>query len=196
MKFLNLLGQKFYRLTVVERIANGPRGVVRWRCLCDCGVETEVRTAQLRDGTKKSCGCLLKDVLHARAKPGRGGFSAAYACYRFTAKNRGFAFELSREAARRLMLQNCAYCGAAPSNVAKANGCSLRTQEVSTFIYNGIDRVNNDLGYTPENCVSCCSTCNRMKLDHSLEKFLDQVNRIAVHTKTLPMSLTSASPAA
>jgi 5-methylcytosine-specific restriction endonuclease McrA len=30
----------------------------------------------------------------------------------------------------------------------------------------GIDRVDNSIGYTPDNCVPCCTQCNRIKLDH------------------------------
>jgi hypothetical protein len=42
----------------------------------------------------------------------------------------------------------------------------------------GVDRVDNTIGYIPSNCVSCCSTCNFMKLNYSVEEFLDQVLKI------------------
>lgn len=39
---------------------------------------------------------------------------------------------------------------------------------------NGIDRVNNDLGYTKENCVPACWKCNRMKHFYHPEFFLEK----------------------
>lgn len=32
-----------------------------WKCLCDCGKEVYIRTADLKRGHCKSCGCLLID---------------------------------------------------------------------------------------------------------------------------------------
>lgn len=59
---LNLLGQRFGRLTV---IASSPSlRYARWRCLCDCGAECVVSTQLLRmgkDGTR-SCGCLRRET--------------------------------------------------------------------------------------------------------------------------------------
>ena len=39
---------------------------------------------------------------------------------------------------------------------------------------NGIDRMDNSAGYTNENCVSCCWTCNRMKHISSTEFFIEK----------------------
>jgi hypothetical protein len=39
------------------------------------------------------------------------------------------------------------------------------------YIYNGVDRVNNSLGYTKDNCKPCCKMCNKMKGTMSLEEF-------------------------
>lgn len=55
-KKLDLTGQRFGRLTVLEPAANiGPR--TAWRCRCDCGEETTVITQRLRSGRQTSCGC-------------------------------------------------------------------------------------------------------------------------------------------
>lgn len=55
MKFIDLTGKKFGRLTVVERVAYVGRS--KWRCLCDCGSYTEVLGNTLQVGDTKSCGC-------------------------------------------------------------------------------------------------------------------------------------------
>lgn len=60
-RFEDLTGQKFDRLMVIER-APSEKGVL-WRCACDCGSEKEVivKTADLKSGAKRSCGCLLDE---------------------------------------------------------------------------------------------------------------------------------------
>jgi len=60
---------------------------------------------------------------------------------------RGYGdFQLNFDEFSEIVQKSCHYC-----NYIKEN-------EV-----NGIDRVNNDLGYTKENCVPSCWKCNRMK---------------------------------
>ena len=67
---LDLTGQKFNQLTVIEVAEKTPRATF-WRCLCDCGTETKVSTNDLTSGHTKSCGCLrrksnAKDLLGQR----------------------------------------------------------------------------------------------------------------------------------
>lgn len=61
-KLDDLTGQKFGKLTVIERSEdkidkNGNRFVM-WKCICDCGKETLAYACSLRNGSTKSCGCL------------------------------------------------------------------------------------------------------------------------------------------
>lgn len=56
----NLTGQKFGRLTAINDIGKTTRGRV-WRCVCECGQETESVSTYLKNGHKKSCGCLHAD---------------------------------------------------------------------------------------------------------------------------------------
>lgn len=55
---MDLTGQRFHFLTVVERAAPGDRPGVRWRCMCACGNEKLVYASDLRrKKPTKSCGC-------------------------------------------------------------------------------------------------------------------------------------------
>ena len=56
--FLNLVGQKFGKLTVLERVENNFYGHVCYKCKCDCGGEVVVDASNLRQGTTNSCGCI------------------------------------------------------------------------------------------------------------------------------------------
>jgi hypothetical protein len=57
MRSIDLTGQKYGLLTVIER-EKTVGGKARWRCLCECGNEHVVNASDLRSGNTKSCGCL------------------------------------------------------------------------------------------------------------------------------------------
>ena len=55
---IDLIGQKYGKLTILERVENIGYGQVSWLCQCDCGNKTIVTSNALRSGNTKSCGCL------------------------------------------------------------------------------------------------------------------------------------------
>jgi hypothetical protein len=93
--------------------------------------------------------------------------------YKKGARDRNLLFNLPREDIEKLIIQNCYYCGALPSERNVASRCKL--------ICNGIDRVDNNLGYFVENCVSSCKICNKMKSNMSEQDFLNHCCRVANH---------------
>ena len=60
-KFIDLTGQRFGRLVVIERAANSNAGSARWNCMCDCGGKATVVGGGLRSGHTKSCGCIKNE---------------------------------------------------------------------------------------------------------------------------------------
>lgn len=72
---IDVTGQQFARLTAIERGPDHftPKGllVVRWRCRCECGKETLVPSADLRNGKVRSCGCLARDLSAERCRSAR-----------------------------------------------------------------------------------------------------------------------------
>ena len=62
-KLIDITGQKFNSLLVLERAKNNGKKVT-WKCMCDCGNEVIVQGDILKSGAKKSCGCKRsKDLL-------------------------------------------------------------------------------------------------------------------------------------
>jgi hypothetical protein len=57
--------------------------------------------------------------------------------------------------------QTCFYCG-----------------EMDRNGFNGVDRVDNDIGYTHENSVPCCRDCNYMKGNVSVDVFNNRIEHI------------------
>lgn len=87
--------------------------------------------------------------------------------YKTRAKNKKFDFELSEEKFHEITSGPCYLCG----------------KEESLEHKNGLDRVNNSIGYVLENVQSCCGECNFMKRQLSLEKFLEKLNDIFSNTE-------------
>lgn len=59
-KLLDLTGERYGRLTVVEEVAR--KGYTRrWLCKCDCGNERIVTQPNLRNGHTTSCGCVQRE---------------------------------------------------------------------------------------------------------------------------------------
>lgn len=56
-RLIDLTGQRFGHLVVIECAGRNERRESLWRCLCDCGNESIVRGDVLRRGTTESCGC-------------------------------------------------------------------------------------------------------------------------------------------
>lgn len=96
-------------------------------------------------------------------------FDSVYNDYRMKARGiRGLNFTLTREQFKIITQQNCFYCGTKPKNKWVYH---KRCSKDGNYIYNGIDRVNNDIGYMIENCVPCCKKCNTAKSNFALDEF-------------------------
>jgi 5-methylcytosine-specific restriction endonuclease McrA len=54
-----MIGQKFNSLTVLRESNRKEHNKKRWICQCDCGMQSEVITSKLKNGTTKTCGCRI-----------------------------------------------------------------------------------------------------------------------------------------
>lgn len=85
-----------------------------------------------------------------------------------SAEVRRIPFELTFEQFKSIIKEPCYLCG-----FTSANGDDNKL--------NGADRVDNNIGYTLNNCKPCCWTCNRMKRDMDRGDFLDHIINILTH---------------
>jgi hypothetical protein len=61
VKLIDMTGQVFGKLTVIERTGSSKGGgLAIWKCQCECGNEPLIVGASLRRGTSRSCGCAYK----------------------------------------------------------------------------------------------------------------------------------------
>jgi len=178
-KDINLVGMVFGRLTVKSN-AGRRDGCRYWNCLCLCGRQTVVKTAELRNRSVISCGCSKVDRLKAKHKAwGESCMLDVVCSYRHNAKVKGLECSLSVDEFSSLFAGNCYYCGRPPSNVKRRNN------RHGPFVYNGVDRIDNAVGYVPGNVVSCCKKCNYKKSNDNQSEFLEWVRSIAdLHPST------------
>lgn len=66
MKILDLTGQRFGRLTVIERTGTATDGQKTYLCKCDCGNEKVITSGNLRSGHTTSCGCASSKITSQR----------------------------------------------------------------------------------------------------------------------------------
>ena len=89
------------------------------------------------------------------------------------AKARDISFFLSHKEFENLVFKNCAYCGSSPSRIIKSS--------INEIKVNGIDRIDSNGDYVYENCITCCTLCNRLKSDMNRIEFLEHIAKIAKH---------------
>lgn len=185
MKFEDLTGKKFGRMLVVNRAPNNKHGHTFYNCLCDCGEKRICSAADLKRGHRQSCGCLRKEVcgLTHRLPEGEAAFNNLYSAYRRGAKDRGFIFNLTPESFKTIVAGKCHYCGAGPSLKIYNDKTVLAKGVNGNFIYTGVDRKDNNAGYTVENSVPCCKICNFAKGTMSYDEFLTYIQRLVAFNK-------------
>lgn len=166
-----LEGQKFGDLLIKNIYSGEGYRTIKYLCLCDCGKEC-IKSHTCFKFKKslafnKHCGCKRKDPNQVSVLQ-----RAVFKNNKFQSFNRNYAWELEFQEWLELTQQDCFYCGGKPQNKAS------RPQYKEPFYYNGVDRVDNTKGYTPDNCVPCCKQCNGAKSDYTLEEFTTWVRNI------------------
>ena len=184
----DIVGSRFGRLFIKKYIGykntTNNRKDHYYLAACDCGnKDVEVGRHSITSGLRKSCGCLRTDSIE-RLKNFNGshtkvGYKAKhinklYAQYRRSAKNREYIFDLSKEEFSKLIEKPCYYCGSLPVNIH-------HDINYDTFLFNGIDRIDNNIGYTTSNVVTCCKWCNRAKSTRTINEFYGWINTVYAH---------------
>jgi 5-methylcytosine-specific restriction endonuclease McrA len=172
MKKLDMIiGTKFNRLTLLEIInitnkynRKERKGIFQ----CDCGNKRTISLCVVKQGKQKSCGCYKP----GRLEYGESSFKQLYKDYKVGAKRRKRFFSLTENQFKILTKSNCYYCGSKPNQIFK------HPRSYGEYIYNGIDRIDNNKNYTIDNCVTCCKICNICKGKLSQEIFMKQCEKI------------------
>ena len=87
-----------------------------------------------------------------------------FAMYRSSAKVRHLGFTISFKQFMKFWQQPCFYCGNIPTTI-------------------GLDRIDNDKGYTMDNIVPCCGDCNFAKKNRDVMTYVTHCALVIHHFK-------------
>ena len=101
--------------------------------------------------------------------------NAYYLWYKDKAKERGIEWGLEANPGQfTIVTTQCVYCGAFPCRKVRGRG---KTRGYA----HGLDRIDNSRGYTEDNIVACCYTCNRAKGTLSMKDWQEWADRFVAH---------------
>jgi hypothetical protein len=182
----DLEGKRFGKLIVLEYIyLNNKHKTRGWRCKCDCGNETNVRTNHLTRGKIQSCGCLREIKRKGNSKyygdiPGRYWYSVTK-----VAKLRNIELNITIEDAWNVFLKQNKKC--------KLTGKILVFREFIKQEPNGkciysegtasLDRIDSTKGYTIDNIQWLHKMVQEMKWDYNQKDFIEMCNLISEYNK-------------
>ncbi len=150
-------------------------GRVKWEMRCvDCG-HIDVRVPRHTERSEKE-GHIISCKGCDRLTPKQVFMNRVSRTYKTNATKRDLQFRLSKQDIKILLESNCHYCGVEPSNVAKD-----KDYPEYEFVYQGIDRIDNDLDYVPFNVVPCCKPCNTAKSNRDYEDYVRWLKQSVSH---------------
>jgi len=178
----DLVGTKFGKLLVTGR--SNRHGRTEWECLCDCGSSRTVRHTDLIVGRVTMCSfeSKLKSDLRTRKTNGESSWNRHFKVYQSSANKREIDFKLSKQEFMSITSKDCYHCGAKPRLINYTK--KKLDPDWGNIRANGIDRLDNNMGYTANNCVPCCKPCNNSKLDQTQEEFCSWIKRAYEHMKS------------
>ena len=195
------IGERHGKLIVTDIAYSDGLGKTMVNVECDCGKSAIQRLGALVSGVTKSCGCEsllarkrnVKVMQSKRPKDMKSHVSpfewtiitALMGYSRRAARNHTplpVPFELTREEYIKIINGNCHYCGEGHCDSRGFKYSRIQDSHIHQGkIYKcvGIDRLDSQKGYTSDNSVPCCETCNRMKMDLEVNTFIRKCKKIA-----------------
>jgi hypothetical protein len=152
-------GMRFERLVVEERAGTSKCGSILWHCKCDCGNETTVSSADLKRGSTRSCGCLLRESgrangIKSRTSHGDSRHGLYHRLYKIW---QGVKARCTIQSATGFLNyggRGIAVCEEWANDYSAFKKWALENgyKPDAKFGECTIDRIDNDGNYCPENC--------------------------------------------
>lgn len=179
-KYFIEANKKYGEYTTIEEVVyTNPSGTTekRWKCQKDNGDIHFIRGRILGQKVDMlSIKAEQNEILEKNNLHQIGLRNRYYSEYKDNAKKRNYPFNISFEEFNTMIIQDCYYCGSEPSISEGLN--KRRDKNQPLLKTNGVDRIDSNIGYEIDNCVTCCSMCNKMKNTYTTEEFLNHIYKI------------------
>lgn len=169
-----VVGLKLKTWTVEAELPGPDR---KLKVVCECGYVTFPPAHRFFGAARQKYGCQRCSPKVRRAEnhprfqgPGHAGINYYLRTLRKNASARGLELALTDDQALAISKMDCTFCGEPPT---KPWGWSRS----GIVLLNGIDRWDNDVGYTTENALPCCHFCNYAKRTLSGQEFMQRIER-------------------
>ncbi len=184
----NMIGCKFGRLTVIERVSKNGRGY--YKCKCECGNEITTRADQLKNGRTKSCGCYNSDKAKsgdARRTHGQHGTRL----YRIWQGMHGRCYIISHPAYKYYGERGISICDDWKNDFQSFYDWALSNGYSDSLT---IDRINVNGNYEPLNCrwVTRKRQMNNTRNNHFIN-YNGEIHTIAEWSTITGISATKIS---
>lgn len=142
---LDLAGQRFSRLYVIEKEGKDSHGHYFWKCICDCGRVVSKRSNSLKTNNSSSCGCLRREITGGLKKSHGKSSTREYAVWR----------SMRRRCNNSKDKSYFDYGGRGIKVCSRWNEFSLFLKDMGERPSNkhSIERLDNNKGYEPSNCT-------------------------------------------
>jgi hypothetical protein len=147
---IDIIGKKYNYLTVISRHGTKFKDIY-YNCLCDCGTYKIIRGFSVKSGETKSCGCYFRKIASKNMKKNRKSLNFKHGKY--------------KKVEYQSWLNMKARCkGKTKKNNYLKRGITVCDEWINSFEqfykdmgdrpskYHSIDRIDNDKGYSKENC--------------------------------------------
>lgn len=190
-------------LKFLDKKINGEESSLpKFECSCACGNIFRYEANKLLNkkvqNKNVSCGCSRSKSRVEDRKYDTLTHHRFYKKYKSSAERRGLVFSLSEKQFVSIVEKPCNYClrvtyknaykniddcimfKSSKKNSPKEKISATHWEDVDKYTVkcSGIDRVNNDIGYTLENSVPCCTRCNVLKYTSNEDDFYSHITRV------------------
>lgn len=175
----DLTGKTFGRLTVLGFIGKAKGKVSRWLCQCDCGSQIVTYSHYMTTGDTHSCGCLRKEVTGNQSRSHGLSKTVEYRIW----------FGIIDRCRR---VANSAYARYGGRGISV---CQEWEDSFEQFLADmgkrpgrrySIDRIDNALGYSPDNCrwATDKEQANNTRRNHIIEYQGERLNLLQWSERT------------
>lgn len=189
-KHKDLVGKRFGRWLVLERVEKNKNRVYKWKCVCDCGKIGYPNTSTLNRGESESCGCKQVENTSKAKKNQQKNNSIGDICrshfanIKTSASQRNIPIELDMQYLWELFLEQkerCVFTGLKLDFGNKDLNWQKRRYDTTA----SLDRKDSNKGYVKGNVQWVHKVINKAKNSMTDEEFLWLCNKVSDFKKGL-----------